>query len=254
MVWDALLVAVFVYNVLRCTQRGGRAVGVELASFFVTYAATLTLGPALSAIVRGHVENPIVTLPIVSILAVYFMVRKLAQRLFLPLEEPADHRWTLENPQSTLSKVSGAGCGVLRGAILAASVALIGCSVVRLQNAGMLQSIPAAAESVAVQRAEDLIHVVIYRVTHDAGPTTKQLLALILRPDSGKLDELMNGPFVARIRDSQEMLAFARNEEVRRLIEGKRIAAVLTHPAFLRVFRFTLIELRNEGGPRPSSS
>jgi hypothetical protein len=246
MVWDGFLLSILLYNVVRSARRGGRTVGLELLAFFLTYAATFSLAPALTSVVRTHAASPPPLLPLLSILLIYFAARSLLRVLFRPLLPTPVHEKARIVSQTRVSWMSGAGIGVLRGAIVVVAVAIMGSCLARVQQAGLLQVLPHAGNSVAVQRVGGLIDFVMFRYTRDAGPTTRLLLELSLHPDDASFREFLNGPFVKRLKNSEEVHALAENAEVRRLIEQKRTVEVLTHTAFLRVLSFALQELRNE--------
>jgi uncharacterized membrane protein required for colicin V production len=246
MFWDGLLLAIFAYNVLRSARRGGRAVGIELAAFALTYAATVSLSPWLTQWVRAHMASPPPFLSLLSILAVFFLARRLLRVTFRPfLLPPLREQWRCA-PQSSGSRGLGAGLGCLRGAVVVAAVALIGCNVAMLQKASFLQSIPAARESMVIRGAEGFVDVLVARYTRDAGPTTRQLVDLGLHPENAKTRALLDGPFVDRLKQSNEVQDLLRDQDFRQLVEARRTAEMITHPAFLRVVSLTLQELRNE--------
>jgi hypothetical protein len=233
------------YNVVRSARRGGRTVGLELLAFSLTYAATFSLAPVLTSLVRTQAASPPPLLPLLSILLIYFAARSLLRVAFRPLLPIPAHEPGILS-QTRMSRMSGAGFGVLRGAVVVVAIAIMGSCLARVQQAGLLHVLPHAEDSVAVQRVGGLIDLVMFRYTRDAGPTTRILLELSLHPDDARFKELLNGPFVERLKNSEEVHALAENVEVRRLIDEKRTVEVLTHMAFLRVLSFALQELRNE--------
>jgi hypothetical protein len=246
MVWDGFLLSILLYNVVRSARRGGRAVGLELLAFSLTYAATFSLAPVLTSFVRTHAASPPPLLSVLSILLIYFAARRLLRVLFRPLLPIPAHESPWVVPQTRVSWISGAGFGVLRGAIVVVAIAIMGSCLARVQQAGLLHVLPHAESSVAVQRVGGLIDLVMFRYTRDAGPTTRLLLELSLHPDDARFSELLKGPFVERLKNSEEVHALSKDVEVRRLIQEKRAVEVLTHTAFLRVLSFALQELRNE--------
>jgi hypothetical protein len=246
MVWDGFLLSILLYNVVRSARRGGRTVGLELLAFSLTYAATFSLAPVLTSFVRTQAASPPPLLPLLSILLIYFAVRSLLRVWFRPLLPIPAHESPAVVSQTRMSRMSGAGFGVLRGAVVVVAIAIMGSCLARVQQAGLLHVLPRAENSVAVQRVGGLIDLVMFRYTRDAGPTTRILLELSLHPDDARFKELLNGPFVERLKNSEEVHALAKNLEVRRLIDEKRTVEVLTHMAFLRVLSFALQELRNE--------
>ena len=109
----------------------------ELAAFFVAYAATFSFAPALTQIVRDMMASPPLMLPLFSIVAIYFAVSRSvrAALLFLfPSIQTPRIEGLLREPQSHVSLGLGAIMGVLRGAIVVAGIAMIGCSFVRIQD------------------------------------------------------------------------------------------------------------------------
>jgi hypothetical protein len=251
MFWDALLLAVILYNTLRGARRGGHALGVELLAFAITYASTLMLAPLVASFIREHSANPPPFLSMISMLGMYCVVRR-GLRCFLPGEDqegedqdegaPDDRIFT----EPSHGRVSGACLGVLRGSLVAVAIALLGCSLVRVQQAGLLRAVPPAHGSLAIQRADQLIPLIVLRYTRDAGPTTRALLDLALHPDEERMARFLEGPFVSRLKRSKEAAAFGTSDEIKRLVEAKQTLAVLTHPAFLRLLEVAYLELQNE--------
>ena len=246
MFWDALLLAVILYNTLRGARRGGHVLGVELLAFAITYGSTLMLAPLVASFIREHSANPPPFLSIISMLGMYCVVRR-GLRCFLLGEDqdegaPDDRIFT----EPSHGRVSGACLGVLRGSLVAVAIALLGCSLVRVQQAGLLRAVPPAHGSLAIQRADQLIPLIVLRYTRDAGPTMRALLDLALHPDEERMARFLEGPFVSRLKRSKEAAAFGTSDEIKRLVEAKQTLAVLTHPAFLRLLEVAYLELRNE--------
>jgi uncharacterized membrane protein required for colicin V production len=246
MVWDLALLAILVANILRSAQRGGRVVGVELASFLLTYAATFAFAPWLARLIGARALEPPPFLSLLSIAILYFALRRPVRMLF-EWWLPAPPAWRSPlSDEARLSRQHGACLGLVRGGIVVIAIALVGSGFARMQSVGILQGLPAISESQAVQSSAVLIDVLVKRYTREAGPSTRQLVALTLNPDEARLSDFLKSSVAQRIRRSDEMIAFARNPEVRRRIEARQIPSVLTHPAFLRVLSLTVSELRNE--------
>ncbi len=246
MLWDLGLLAILISNILRSAQRGGRAVGVELASFAMTYLATLALAPGLARFIEQHAIKPPPFLSLLCVVIVYFSLRRTIKRLaswWLP--EPRPWQWPTE-AEARRSRSRGACLGFVRGVIVVLALALIGSSLSRLQSIGMLQALPPMTESRAIESSTGLIDLLVYRYTREAGPTTRQLIDLTLEPDEDRLTAFLETPFVERMKTSDEMIAFAKNPEVRRLIKEHQMLSVVTHPTFLRVVSLAFTELRNE--------
>jgi len=251
MVWDGLLLAVFLRNVLRSLRRGGRDVAMELGSFALTYATTFFAGPLLAAAVRDHLERPPPFASFLSILAVYVLVRRL---LKLARTATAGDGETAATPSahstssgSLASMLTGALLGSVRGSLVVAGIASLGFCLGIVQQAGALRGLPAAQASFAVSHAAVVVEFVTDRFTAGAGPTARLLFDVALRPEGGEgLRRFMESPFVARVKASDEARAFAGNPEVRGLLRDRRTAELLVHPAFLRVMQFSMNELRTE--------
>lgn len=254
MIWDTLLLAVVLYNMLRGANRGGRMVAAEVGSFVITYAATFTLGPIFAAFVRSRVEISPFLISFLSALAIYFGVRQLFRIYIRSLKEAAANLPADVGAPPALSKWTGAAFGALRGAIAAIAIAVMVSGVSRLQNAGRMHSLPAARASVFVAPADGLIEFVMHRYTRFAGPTTKQIVDLALEPDPAELSEFLHGPFVTRVLESDPVRDLVRNDEIRSLLEARRTGEVLVHPAFLRVVDYVWRELRAEEVPTPPAS
>jgi len=77
MIWDLLLIAIVLYNMLRGASRGGRMLAAEVGSFVVTYAAVFTLGPIPAEFLQRYVEVSPFLASFLSALAIYFGVRQL---------------------------------------------------------------------------------------------------------------------------------------------------------------------------------
>jgi hypothetical protein len=249
MIWDGLLLAIVLYNMLRGANRGGRMVAAEVGSFVITYAATFTLGPIPAAFVRSRVDVSPFLVSFVSALAIYLGVRQLFRVYIRSLKEAAANRPVEMPAPPVISQWTGAAFGALRGGIAAIAIAVMVSGVARLQNAGMMHDFPAAQASVVVAPANGLIGFVMHRYTRFAGPTTKKIVDLVLEPDREAFAEFLHGPFVTRVIQSEPVRDLARDEEVRRLREARRTGAMLLHPAFLRVVDFVMTELRNESDP-----
>jgi hypothetical protein len=181
-----------------------------------------------------------------SILAVFLVARRILRATFHPyLLPPLREQWKCK-PQSSRSKALGASLGVLRGAVVAVALALMGFNVGILQHAGHLRSLPPAGESGAIRQAEAIMDLLVGRYTRDAGPTTRLLVDWTLHPEPEKFEALLNGPFADRVKSSDELRALVGNREFKALVDGRRTAEMVTHPAFLRVVSFAVRELRNE--------
>jgi len=246
MSWDGLLLAVFAYNVRCSERRGARTVGIALAAFALTYSATLWLAPLLTHWVRANVGYPPPFLSLLSVLLVFFSTRRVLRLVFQPFEprEEVD-RWFFVGP-SPRSRLLGMGLGGLRGAIVVTAMALFGCNLAILQQAGLMQTIPPARDSLAIRSAGGFVDALVDRYTRDAGPTTLQLVDLTLHPAQEKTEALLAGPFVDRLKRSDEVKDLVRNQEFRQLAQQRRTTAMITHPAFLRVLSLTIQELRAE--------
>jgi hypothetical protein len=253
MMWDGLLFSILAYGALRGAHLGGRAVAVQLASFFITYLAVFSLGPVLAATLREHIESPPLLLSMLAVLLVYFTARQLLKLLFhAPEVDPAEED-SPPTPHPMPSKLRGAGFGLLQGSVVAAGVAVIGCLVLSLQQGGRLEIFPDAKSSVVLRQSDGLVELAMQRYTRGFGPTTRQLVDMTLRPDSEKVEAFLNGPLVARIGRSDAMHALVHNAEVRNLAAKKETVSLLTHPAFLRVVSLAVYELQNEAASLPSS-
>ncbi len=249
MVWDACLLSIFAYNIVRSARRGGSALSFELASFFTAYAATFTFAPPLNALVRDVVADPPLLLPIFSVLVIYFVVSRTTRAvlLFLFPERPRSHdELFLWVRRSRVSQCLGGLLGVVRGAIIVAGIAMIGCSFARLQDLDFATALPPARDSLAIKHADGLIRLVTYRYTRTAGPTTRQLIELSHRPSQEKIDEILEGSFAARMKTDIVVVRFTSNAEVRRFVRERQTAKVLVHPTFLRAFSHVVRELQNE--------
>ena len=100
--------------------------------------------------------------------------------------------------------------------------------------------------AISTVRAERVVDLVVGRYTRDAGPTTRQLVDFTLHRDEGTRKALLNGPFVASIKRSDELKELINDREFRELADARRTIGVITHPAFLRMVSFAVRELRNE--------
>jgi len=246
MIWDSLLIAVVLYNMLRGASRGGRMVAAEVGSFVVTYAATFTLGPIPASFVRQHVDVSPFLVSFASALTIYFGVRHLF-RVYIRMIKEAEASDPREGgARPAISQWTGAAFGALRGGIVAIAIAVVVSGVARLQNAGLMQTFPAAQASAVLSPANGLIEYVMHRYTRFAGPTTQQIVDLALEPDPQELDAFLEGPFVERVIHSEPVRELAHDREVRRLIAERQSARILTNPVFLRVVRYVMTELRNE--------
>jgi len=241
MIWDLLLIAIVLYNMLRGASRGGRMLAAEVGSFVVTYAAVFTLGPIPAEFLQRYVEVSPFLASFLSALAIYFGVRLLFRAYIRLVKQRA-----ASDDSPPPARLAGVAWGALRGGIAAIAIAVIVSGVARMQNIGLMQAFPAARASVAVAPANGLIEFVMHRFTRFAGPTTRQLVDLALEPDPARLDEFLHGPFVERMLHSEPVRAFAHDDDVRRIIRRNEPARLLTHPVFLRTAGFVMRELQNE--------
>lgn len=246
MVWDLGLLAILIANVLRSAQRGGRVVGIELACFSLTYATTFLLAPGLAHFIGARASDPPPFLSLLVVVILYFAIRR-PIRMLTEWWIPEPHAWHWPSvAEARLSRQRGACLGLVRGTIVVLAIALVGGGLARMQAVGMLQMLPPVAESRAVESTVGFVDVLVARYTREAGPTTRQLVALTLEPSEDRVAAFLRTSFVQRIKTSDEMIAFAKNPEILQLIEEERIAAVVAHPAFLRVISLAITELRNE--------
>jgi hypothetical protein len=260
MLWDLLLIAVVLYNTVHSARRGGRAVGLELLAFAITYAVTLTLAPVLAGFVKGQWLSPPPLISVLCTLAIYLGTRRLLKTLRETGETTSGSEVCCEGVfiHRSPRHASGAFLGLVRGTVIAAALAMVGCSLASVQEAGFLRFLPPARESVSIHEADRLMDRLVLRYTRGTGPTTRALVDLARHPEREKLERFLQGPFVQRLKRSEAVVAFASDQEVKHLIQSKRTGEVLMHPAFLRVLSVTLRELQHEepvpAGPRPVSS
>ena len=106
--------------------------------------------------------------------------------------------------------------------MVATAVAIIGTSFARIQDVGHLAQWPDAGTSHGVRAADRLIDVAIDRYSRNAGPTTRQLLTFAQHPSRESLNAILDGPFIARLKTSEEMRALAGNSEFRELIRNSQ--------------------------------
>ncbi len=245
MIWDLTLLSIIGYNVARCAQRGGLAVGISFFAFFFAYAAMLLLAPELAAFVSSHSTAPLPIITLLSMVAVYLLAKR-PTKAFLQYR----FQWALilatRSERVRRSRRTGAWLGIVRGVMVATAFAVIGTSFARLQDVGYLEYLPRADSSRGVQAADKLINRALERYTRNAGPTTRQLIAFAQHPRRATLDAILEGPFVARLKTSDPVRAMVRNQEFRALIRTHQTAPMLMHPAFLRVVSHTVRELHRE--------
>lgn len=246
MAWDGLLLAILIYQMIRCAQRGGSAVGLELASFLITYAVTFTIAPLLTAVVRDSFSIPLPFLPLISILGIYLATRASLRRVLRRFKKSAEIEASLRNFQPLLSRTSGACLGLVRGGIVVVAIAMLGSCLPNLQRAGLLKMLPATEHSIAINHARGWIEVATDRLTRDAGPTVQLLLSYATDPSGEKKQELFESPFAKRLRDSEPVAEFVNNVEVQTLVREHQRAQLLMHPAFIRVVKFAVNELIRE--------
>ncbi|MBW2386931.1 MAG: CvpA family protein [Deltaproteobacteria bacterium] len=245
MVWDLVLLSIILYNVSRCAQRGGLAVGISLFAFFFAYAATLLLAPELASFISTRSSAPLPIITLLCMLAVYLLAKRptkaLLQHMFLPKSIIAKRYEAAHR-----SRRAGAWLGIVRGVMVATAFAVIGTSFARLQDVGFLRQLPDVSASRGVQAADELMSRILERYTRNAGPTTRELIALARHPRRETLDAILEGPFVARLKTSDAVRALVRNQEFRGLIRTQQAAPILVHPAFLRVVSHAVRELQRE--------
>lgn len=245
MIWDLILLSIILYNVARCAQRGGLAVGISIFAFFFAYAATLLLAPGLASFISTRSSAPLPIITLLCMLAVYLLAKRptkaLLQRRLLP-----GARIAARSEAARRSRRTGAWLGIIRGVMVATAFAVIGTSFARLQDVGFLEQLPEISASRGVQAADELMSRILERYTRNTGPTTRQLIALVQHPRREALDAILEGPFVARLKTSDAVQAMARNQELRGLIRTHQTAPILMHPAFLRVVSYTVGELQRE--------
>lgn len=245
MIWDCFLLSVILYNVARCSRRGGLAVGITLFALFFAYLVTLLLAPGLASFVAARTTTPLPLISLLCMLAIYLLTKRPTKALLRsrllpgPDVEPG-------SDAARRSRRSGAWLGLMRGVMVATAFAVIGTSFPQLQDAGYLAHWPDAGTSHGVQAADQLVSVVIDRYARNAGPTTRQLLDFSRHPRPETLDAILEGPFVARLKASDEVRALASNPEFRDLIRHRQTAPMLIHPAFLRVVFHAVQELQRE--------